>query len=266
MSAENNSFEKFEICKISRADVNKAEYNPRKIKKDNKERLKERIKKVGLLAPIVWNRQTGNIVSGHQRIDILDTLSKSKDYSLTVAAVDLDEKTEKEQAIFFNNVSAMGEWDFEKLADLFDEDINMVAAGFSKAELEVLFDADPAEIFNETLEALEPPPRIINKEKEETEKVWPEPQEGTEKQESTEKLQDEVYFGQGDKVREGMQHRKRRAAVSGFRENCDFFFVVVFKSQEERDSFLADHGIEEAQFLNGSLFREAIENKPEYES
>lgn len=46
---------------------------------------------------------------------VLDALEKSSDYVLTVAAVDLDLKTEKEQNIFLNNVASQGDWDLEKL-------------------------------------------------------------------------------------------------------------------------------------------------------
>ena len=265
MSQAKTKFEKFEIAQVPRSQLVKAEYNPRKIKTDNKKRLKERIQKVGLLEPIVWNKQTGNIVSGHQRIEIMDSLNKSKDYILTVAVVDLDPTTEKEQSMFFNNMSAMGEWDLDKLADLFEEEVNMVSAGFSKRDMESLFDMDPAEVFSDTLASAEAPPLVSQREPVDNidNDVQPETFEGDEPDIGTSEEID--HFSQGDKVREGMQHRKRRAAVSGFREDTDFYFVAVFKSKPERDQFLADYNIEESQFINGNVLREAIEHGDTYE-
>jgi len=39
----------------------------------------------------------------------------------------------------------------------------------------------------------------------------------------------------------------------------------VFKSRAERDTFLADVGIEEAQFINGTVLAEAVKNPVSYE-
>ena len=124
-----NIYEKYEIVQISRRELKNAEYNPRKISDSARDKLKSDIKKVGLLDPPVWNVRSGNIVSGHQRIAILDSLNRTKDYKIRVAKVDLDQKTEKEQNIFFNNQVAMGEWDIEKLEDIIKNDIDFENAG-----------------------------------------------------------------------------------------------------------------------------------------
>jgi hypothetical protein len=130
-----NPFERFEIRKIKRSQIRLASYNPRIITTEARKLLKDNIKRVGLLDPIIWNITTGNVVSGHQRLQQLDTLNgKKDDYELTVAAVKLDEKTEIEQNIFMNNPMGQGEYDQVKLPDLLKE-INADFAGFNAAEI-----------------------------------------------------------------------------------------------------------------------------------
>ncbi len=228
MLPEKTKFEKFETKLINRKDVKNAPYNPRKIKKENKERLKDRIKDIGYLSPIVWNKRSGNIVSGHQRIKVLDSLEGSKDYSLTVSVVDLSDKDEKEQNLFFNNTSTQGEFDFDLMADLWDADqVDFLTAGFSEKDLQNMFDVD-------------------------IEDLW---QDDNVKQ--VQKTEDE-YFERGDKIREGKQHRKRRAAVSGHREDIEFYSILIFKSQPDRDSFFADFDIEDSKYVNGEEFKKAV--------
>ena len=91
---------------VNRSEIKNNEYNLRKLSDKAKKKLKDNLEKVGLIQPITWNRITGNIVSGHQRVALLDSLHKSKKYSLSVAVVEMDEKTEKEQNIFMNNTGA----------------------------------------------------------------------------------------------------------------------------------------------------------------
>lgn len=100
------------------------------------------------MAPPTWNKRTGNLVGGHQRLLILDALERGRDYLVTVAVVDMDEKTERETNLILNNQSAMGEWDEDGLAALLKDEtfpIDVQAAGFDRADLEVLL-ADPAAV------------------------------------------------------------------------------------------------------------------------
>ena len=135
----NNNYEKFDVIEIDRSDIHFADYNPRMIDKEAEKRLRNNIKTVGLIAPIVWNKTSGNIVSGHQRVKQLDKLHKGSDYRLKVAAVDLDEKTEKEQNLFMNNASAQGEFEFSMLGDMLKSGIDAMAAGFDPAEVHKMF-------------------------------------------------------------------------------------------------------------------------------
>lgn len=134
--------EKYVIEKIHRSEVKGAPYNPRSISDDARRKLRDNLERVGLLSPIVWNRRSGFVVSGHQRLGAMDALMGTADYHLTVAAVDLDEKTEKEQNIFFNNPDAMGDWDFEKLGDMFKDGLDIAATGFDAGDVKDLFGGD----------------------------------------------------------------------------------------------------------------------------
>jgi hypothetical protein len=136
-------YQKFEAKDILRSQIRNAPYNPRIIDDAERKRLKRNLKKVGLLTTLVWNQRTGNLVSGHQRIALLDDLEGGKDYSITMAVVDLDEKTEREQNIFMNSTSAQGRFDFDKL-NLMLPDIDYSNAGLSEYDLHIIGYEDAA--------------------------------------------------------------------------------------------------------------------------
>ncbi len=123
---------------IKRSQINLAGYNPRKITPEAKRKLRENLSKMGLMGGLVWNERTGNLVSGHQRITILDADNRydirthENDYDVFVTKVDLDEKEEKAQNIFFNNQSAMGFFDEDKLHQMMKEIDFSEMSGFSK--------------------------------------------------------------------------------------------------------------------------------------
>lgn len=134
-----SKYQKFETREVHRSKILNAPYNPRTIDEAEKKRLKGNLKKVGLLEPLVWNEVTGNLVSGHQRIAIMDSLEGSNDYSLTFSVVQLDPKTEKEQNIFLNNTSAQGRFDLERLKNLVTlENLNADNCGLSSYDLSIL--------------------------------------------------------------------------------------------------------------------------------
>lgn len=132
------NFRQAETMKVKRSSLNFASYNPRKISDKAKKALRDNIERVGLLGGIVWNKRTGNIVSGHQRITILDEINGydggKNDYSLNVEVVDLSEKEEKEQNIFMNNKNVQGEFDNETLKTIIS-DIDFLNAGFDEIDM-----------------------------------------------------------------------------------------------------------------------------------
>jgi hypothetical protein len=133
-------FEGWKPSVISRTEIKNAAYNPRTITEQAKKRLREAISRVGLVQPIVWNRRTGNIVGGHQRIAQIDSLEGRKDYLITVAEVDVNDVRERELNVLLNNAEVQGDWDLDSLKALLATDgLEAANAGFGAADIMQLF-------------------------------------------------------------------------------------------------------------------------------
>jgi hypothetical protein len=132
-------YQKFENVRVHRSELKNAIYNPRMIHETARKRLREAIEKHGLVGTVTWNKTTGNIVGGHQRVLILDMLEKSPDYLLDVSMVEKTEKEEKEINIILNNPALQGQYELELLADIFDDGVNPLEVGFDRLELELEF-------------------------------------------------------------------------------------------------------------------------------
>ena len=107
------------IQKIPASRLNAAAYNPRKDLKPGDreyEKLKRSIAEFGYVEPVIWNRQTGNVVGGHQRLKVLVDLGQRE---IDCVVVDLDLQQEKALNIALNKIQ--GDWDENKLASLMAE-------------------------------------------------------------------------------------------------------------------------------------------------
>jgi hypothetical protein len=141
---------------IKRSQINFADYNPRKESKKVIEALKKNFKKVGYLGGVVWNKQTGNIVSGHKRIQTMDLVYDypQNDYDVKVEQIDVDLQSEKEQNIFMNAADSQGEFDFTKLAEMIP-DINIEFSGLADETIEMIKFEVPSFVFGNADEAKE---------------------------------------------------------------------------------------------------------------
>ena len=133
-----------ESVELKRSQIKFADYNPRILDDEAKKSLKRGIKKFGLVGGVTVNKRTGfTVVSGHQRLTVMDELQKydpktmENDYKVRVDVADVDEKMEKELNILLNNPNAMGRWDYEKLAQLIP-DIDYKDAGLTDADLNMI--------------------------------------------------------------------------------------------------------------------------------
>ena len=136
-------YQKYDTITIHRSEIKNAPYNPRIMDEGAKKRLKNAIRKHGLVSAITWNKRTGNLVGGHQRLTQLDSLEKSGDYELTVCVIDVPEKEEAELNVQLNNPSMQGDWDLDKLAEMTNEfDLSFTDMGFSQVDVDFLFDGD----------------------------------------------------------------------------------------------------------------------------
>lgn len=137
---ELSKYIKSESVELNRSAIHLADYNPRKLSEESRKTLKRGIKKFGLVGGIVVNKRTGlTVVSGHQRLSVMDELQKfpDNDYRIRVDVIDVDEKQEKELNILMNNPNAQGTWDFDALAQLIP-DIDYKDAGLTDADLNMI--------------------------------------------------------------------------------------------------------------------------------
>lgn len=129
-------FQTGQTVEMDRSSLHKAPYNPRTITADQRRRLKEEIERHGYLDRVVWNKTTGNIVRGHQRISILDALNGTKHYRLEVTVVEKDEAWEMAANVSGNNPLMQGEYDLPLLAELYQKKkVDPAATGFTSKEL-----------------------------------------------------------------------------------------------------------------------------------
>lgn len=120
--------------------LKEAAYNPRvKLEPgmDEYEKLRKSIETFGDVEPIVWNQRTGNVVGGHQRLQVLRDLGKKE---ATVSVVDMDEAAEKRLNLALNK--ARGDWDGEKLEALLQEMAPdaLEVSGFGADEVAILLE------------------------------------------------------------------------------------------------------------------------------
>ncbi len=125
------------------AELIPAEYNPRKDLKPGDpeyDKLKRSIEQFGYVEPVIWNKVTGHVVGGHQRLKVLIDMGIIE---VECVIVEIDEEKEKALNIALNKIS--GEWDKDKLAllisDLQGTDFDVTLTGFDPAELDDLFKA-----------------------------------------------------------------------------------------------------------------------------
>lgn len=118
-------------------DLNRAAYNPRidlQPGDEEYEAISYSIEKYGLIEPIVWNQRTGNVISGHQRLTVLQNQGVQE---VEVSVVDLDDTAEKQLNIALNKVE--GSWDNDKLSKLLTElGDDAYHTGFTQEEIESL--------------------------------------------------------------------------------------------------------------------------------
>jgi hypothetical protein len=196
---ERSKFQKGEMQTLKRSQLKGAEYNPRIIDKEAKKRLKKGLQQHGLVSPITWNKRTGNIVSGHQRISQLDALEKNKDYELDVWVIDVPPEEEAVLNVQLNNPSMQGEWDLDKLALMTEEyELSFDEMGFSDLDVDLMFDGD--ERFTQMFETPEA---------------------------------EEVKQGLAE-VKEARKQGKERLEE---RNNINFYSVIVFENEEAKKEF-----------------------------
>jgi hypothetical protein len=93
--------------KVRLTDVKEMPDNPRAISDEALEGLRQSIARFGYVEPIVWNKQTGHIVGGHQRYFALVEAGVTE---ATMIVVDLSAEEELAANLTLNNPEIEGDW------------------------------------------------------------------------------------------------------------------------------------------------------------
>lgn len=127
-----------QLTKIKIDQLKPAAYNPRKNLQPGDpeyESLCRSMAEFGYVEPIVWNKTTGNVVGGHQRLKVLADLGHTE---IDCVVVELDTEKEKALNLALNKIS--GDWDVPLLKDLLEElhtaDFDTDLTGFDGSEIE----------------------------------------------------------------------------------------------------------------------------------
>lgn len=124
-----------QIMKLS--DLKPADYNPRidlESGMEEYEKLKQSILEFGFVDPPIFNKRTGNLVGGHQRVAVAKDLGLCEEIEVSVVDLPLDK--EKALNVALNKIS--GRWDDDKLALLLKElDADILdLSGFGEDEIQ----------------------------------------------------------------------------------------------------------------------------------
>ena len=140
-----------QIEKRDVSELKAATYNPRKDLKPGDaeyEKLKRSIQEFGYVEPVIWNKRTGVVVGGHQRLKVMKDLGFTE---VDCVVVDLDESKEKALNIALNKIS--GEWDTDLLTNLLKDldgsGYDITLTGFDLAEAQELFGSGSMENVHE---------------------------------------------------------------------------------------------------------------------
>jgi hypothetical protein len=124
-----------EVLRMNLIELQPASYNPRKMSVEAYQGLVKSIDKFGLLIPIVWNRRSGNVVGGHQRLRHLHEIGEDE---TDVIVVDLDDNEEVALNIALNNRAIRGDFTNDVVALLEKTEVQ-IGSAFNEVKLNDLF-------------------------------------------------------------------------------------------------------------------------------
>lgn len=109
------------------------------------EKLKESIEHYDYVDPIIWNKRTGMIVSGHQRFQVMKDVAEEKGEkfdTVDVMEVDMPENEQDSFMVAVNKITGL--WDTEKLEALFRElsEEDLRYTGYEDFEIDALLSDD----------------------------------------------------------------------------------------------------------------------------
>jgi len=257
MELELSKYIRTESVELKRSAIKFADYNPRTLDEEAKKSLKRGIKKFGLVGGVTVNKRTGfTVVSGHQRLTVMDELQKydpktmENDYKVRVDVTDVDEKMEKELNILLNNPNAQGRWDYEKLAQLIP-DIDYKDAGLTDADLNMigvdyLLQTEEENNIADALDDLMSP-------------IVEEREEAKAERAAERALQQEMEREAKVQHMKDVKQQVKEAAISKA-EEMDAYVMLSFSSWSAKAEFCERFGYPaEMKIIKGEVFAEQVE-------
>lgn len=133
------------IVMVNVGDLKPSTYNPRTWSEETTKQLTESIQRFGLVDPLLVNgaeERKNIVIGGHFRLKVAKELGYKE---VPVVYLDIpDEAKEKELNLRLNK--ALGDWDWELLAEF--DDTLLTDVGFTSEEMDMIFDIDTEETEN----------------------------------------------------------------------------------------------------------------------
>jgi len=207
---------------IKRSQIKNAPYNPRKISKRERENLYKLLDTHKLVDDIVWNERTGNVVSGHQRLTWIDLKAREKGLKDFDIKVNRIDVDEKEEKEI--NIGMNNDAAMGKF------DMDMLGGLIEEIDYDLAgFDDKSLDVLLGGFDA--------------------------------DLLSDDDLQQKADDYDEGIAHRKRMQAASQKTNNIDYYSVLVFRDQVNRQEFFALLGIKDEDYIDGNKVMETIRQK-----
>lgn len=134
------------------------EKNPRKINKDDMDKLRRSIREFGFVDPLIVRKEDSRVIGGHQRLRAAE-YEEWKDKVPVVFLTGLNDNESAALNIALNKIH--GEFDLDMLAgvlgDLKDIEFDLDLTGFDITELDDIFEKDNGIVEGQVAEALEKP-------------------------------------------------------------------------------------------------------------
>ena len=126
------------VQEVSVKKLKDAPYNPRVTLEPGMpdyDKLQRSMETFGNVLPIVWNKRTGHVVGGHQRLAVLRSMGAE---TALCSVVDLPLEDEKILNLALNKIK--GKWDYDRLSEILEDFDREVATltGFSEDEIAVI--------------------------------------------------------------------------------------------------------------------------------
>lgn len=160
---KSRKFQAFTRMLAKRSSLSFPENNPRSIDPHAFKKLREFVKREGLLGSLIVNRRTEAngwapvhvgrlvIVGGNQRTRAMDEISSyapptpagpaENDYEIPIDVIEVPQAREAEIIVALNNVGLQGTYDWDALAELMQTPgVNPLATGFDRVELATFMD------------------------------------------------------------------------------------------------------------------------------